>query len=363
LVLFGAALLGQCELLSTEHPTKAPQTPRPTKAPHTARPTKPPKTPHPTKPKATKRPTTLRPTRPSTDPIVLTQNLYLGADLTRVVEALFTQGDIDTAVATSIQITIENNYAARMATIATEINDAGPDLVGLQEVTVLKAGDVVVADFKSELLRQLPDYEEVITTSEGLTVVPGGAASLETSNTILKRKRADLIVTNARFEYYSAQAPGLGVKRNWQSVDVTLGKASKDFRFYNTHLESENNEVSTAQALQVISTELYKSKKRVIFVGDFNSGAGLSHSGAYDALTNFKQGKLRDHVQVGQTCCRNERLTVAESGDEGKLYERIDLALTSVPVHFISGYAIGVQQVGGLYPSDHAGVVAKFRVP
>jgi endonuclease/exonuclease/phosphatase family metal-dependent hydrolase len=294
----------------------------------------------------------------------MTLNLYLGADLTRIGVAISEGTDVAAAASQTLAIALgPNNFARRVNAIVAEIDKAKPDLIGLQEVTLMTAGPVVVADFEATLLPLLPDYEKVIATPEGLFTVPG-AGSLQTSNMILKRKRTDLVVTNAQFGVFVKQAApfgGVPPQRNWQTVDVNLG--GKRFVFVNTHLESEDNPVSTAQALEMIAGPL-KTKERVIAVGDYNSDPRFPYSGAYKALTSNKQGKLRDLVKAGNTCCRAELLSMTESADpEALLNEHIDLVLASPPILLISGTRIGVDQVAGLYPCDHAGVVARLKLP
>ena len=300
------------------------------------------------------------------DPTVMTRNLYLGADLTRVVNAAATGGDVVGAAITSLNIALgPNNFLAtgRSGAIAAEINAAKPDLVGLQEVSKFTSPAIPggVFDYEPILLAQLPDYEKVREDSENTFGVPG-VGSLELSNMILKRKRADLVVGNVRSANFATQAtfPGQSITRNWQAVDAKLGP--KDFTFLNTHLESLNDPISTAQAKELIAGPL-RSTKPVIAVGDYNSGPVSTEHGAYDALTAPNNGKMRDAADAGLTCCRAELLGDAVS-PASSLTERIDLVLTNpASVKTISAARTGVNQVGGVFPSDHTGVVATLRVP
>ena len=304
----------------------------------------------------------------NSDPTVMTRNLYLGADLTRIVNAA--PGGLP-AIAAAAQVSLgialgPNNFltTGRATAIANEINTAKPDLVGLQEVSRFESPAIPggVFDYRAVLLPQLPDYTVVRDDSESTFGVPG-VGSLTLSNIILKRNEPGLTVTNARGANYATQATFLGqaITRNWQAVDAKLGP--KDFVFLNTHLESSNDPVSTAQAKELIAGPL-RSTKPVIAVGDYNSGPVSVEHGAYDALTAVNSGKMRDAASaVGLTCCRAELLADNVS-PASSLTERIDLVLTNpASVKTISAARTGVNQVGGVFPSDHAGVVAQLRVP
>src|SRR3712207_1561331 len=194
-------------------------------------------------------------------PTVVTRNLYLGASLTPIVVAAQTGGNVQGAAVAALQKAIgPNNFAARAPAIAAEINATKPDLVGLQEVSTFTSPLIGgTFDYEPVLLSLLPDYEKVSEDTESTFGVPG-VGSLELSNVILKRKRPDLVVSVPRSGVFATQAaliPGQPITRNWQAVDARLG--AKDFVFLNTHLESSNDAVSTAQAHELIAGPLRRS--------------------------------------------------------------------------------------------------------
>jgi endonuclease/exonuclease/phosphatase family metal-dependent hydrolase len=294
---------------------------------------------------------------------VLTQNLYLGASLTRVISAAGT-GDFPAILAAALEslaiVFGSNDFGGRASVIASKINALHPDIVGLQEVTKITsiAGSV---DFGAILLPLLPDYEVVREDSEGVIGVPT-IGTLETSNMVLKRKQAALEVTSSVGTTFTTITSFMGqpIKRNWQSVDVKLNK-KKVFRFINTHLESEMDEVSTAQALELIAGPL-NFNQPVIAAGDFNSGPASIEQGAYKALT--KKGKLRDAANVGFTCCRAELLTETEADNpDASLTERIDFVFTkSASIKVVSAERTGTQQDGGVFPSYHVVVFVRLQL-
>jgi endonuclease/exonuclease/phosphatase family metal-dependent hydrolase len=313
------------------------------------------------------------------DPTVMTRNLYLGADLKPIAVAAATGGDVPAAVSTALANAVgtgptdpRNNFQLRAPAIAAEIGATHPDLVGLQEVSKFSLGTTTILDYEPVLLSALSaqgvHYAVVSEQPEVTLSAPlagGGTGTLALSNIILKRTdRPDLVVSNPQGASFTRQATFLGtpINRNWQSVDVRLG--AKDFKFLNTHLESEDDPVSTTQAGELVAGPL-KSTKPVIAVGDYNSGPLSTEKGAFNLLTAANQGKLRDAANLGVTCCRGELLTDLTN----TLTERIDFVFTNpASVKTISAHLVGVDPFTTLagfqeFPSDHAGVVATLRVP
>ena len=61
---------------------------------------------------------------------VMSQNLYIGADLSKLLTGQATPADL-------LETVEQTNYPARAVEIARGIDDFNPDLVGLQEVTLI----------------------------------------------------------------------------------------------------------------------------------------------------------------------------------------------------------------------------------
>jgi len=301
--------------------------------------------------------------------VVLTQNLYLGADFAPLITAIAT-GDNVAAAAEAFLGTVlgaSNNFNLRAPLIASGVNSQKPDLIGFQEVCTFKYADGSTAvDFRAALMPLLPDYEEVIYTSEGTFTVTG-FGSMEIGNMIVQRKRPDLFVSNPQSGVYATVVTlpgGLGsIQRNWQTVNVRLEISTGTFAdivFFNTHLENDNPPVTLAQAQQLVNAGgALNTHSHLVALGDFNTDS--TNQATYQFLTSKKQGNLVDLVRgVGNTCCRAELLTTTSP----TLTFHIDLVLTNTPsIKLVSATRIGLSQVGGRYPSDHAGVVAKLQLP
>jgi endonuclease/exonuclease/phosphatase family metal-dependent hydrolase len=319
---------------------------------------------------------------------VMTRNLYLGADLTPIFNAA--QTDPNTVPIAAIPVfrnVLANNFAARAQAIAAEVAANSPDVIALQEVSQYYSGsflnpapaDQPVLDyldlFNGALAAHGLDYAIVAPPAVEsnqevpIAVTPQGPRDirLRISNvTMARTDRGDMSVANPQTGEFVNRISVLGqpVRRNWQTVDVTIGR--KTVRVLNTHLEAsaQNEAVRTAQARELAAGPL-RATVPLIAVGDFNSDPGTPTSGAYDVLTSPSQGKLGDawtatqSGEIGLTCCRAELLSVAND----PLEERLDLVLAVPEVKPQSVTLTGTRQVNALYPSDHAGVVGQVTVP
>jgi endonuclease/exonuclease/phosphatase family metal-dependent hydrolase len=322
------------------------------------------------------------------DVTVMTRNIYLGADLTPIIAAATDPNPfaVPTAAGVAFSHVVANNFPARAQAIAAEVAAQHPDLIGLQEVSTYYFGafndpaqaTTPVLDFLTILQGALAaagqSYTVVSTPNvESDQEVPAFLGAnpatwrdirLVTSNAILAR--TGVAVSNPQGGTFANQVTVLGQPsmRNWQTVDVTAG--GKSFRFLNPHLEafSGNEAVRTAEAKELAAGPL-RATVPIVAVGDFNSDPGTSTGGAYAVLTSPSQGKLRDAWTAAQpgvaglTCCRAELLSVANAPFD----QRLDLVLSVPQVKAQSAELVGLTQVGGLYPSDHAGLAATLRVP
>jgi endonuclease/exonuclease/phosphatase family metal-dependent hydrolase len=329
---------------------------------------------------------------------VMSRNLYLGADLTPVIAAL-ASGDeqqIVTAATQTWAAVQATKPEERMAAIADEIVENRPAVVGLQEVTRWTTFDsfpttdagTVRYDFLDLLLKALADrgmvYHEVagataenfasppvpIMTSTGL-----GAVTQLDRDVILRRD--DVKTWNAHTAPYDNLLPlplptgTLPVVRGWGSTDVRTKLAT--FRFVNTHLEAFGLPGFPAEGLRVLQVqELLAAQAGIaatsgplpsVYVGDYNSQAPsapayslLVGSVGADAWTETNPGS------PGYTCCFDD----AVSDPTATLSSRIDLVVHSGGIKANSAEVIGDEAAdltpSGLWPSDHAGVVANLTV-
>ena len=183
--------------------------------------------------------------------------------------------------------------------------------------------------------------------------------------------------TNPQSVYYSTNTtysdmggiPGndLVDLRGWVSVDIAITPKEKPFRFVNTHLESFVPSVRTAQAHELADGPLSGTLK-VIAAGDFNSPPTGVQSGAYQILTDPSNGKMRDVWTEANGA--NPGYTFGQVADLTNLIDtsstRIDHVLTrTAAVKTVSAQLVGTtaRTTGGLWASDHFGVVVELSLP
>jgi hypothetical protein len=338
---------------------------------------------------------------------IMTQNVYQGTEF-RHLQALAghnptleealaaTTADYGTYVAT--------RFKDRSKLIAAEIAKEGPWLVGLQEIATWHAGafepahpfalpPAVSEDFTQELLTALTEdgahYEVVsrrdnnftlafpILTLEGLKAV-----GMVESGVILARTdlpASSLTVLNPKSGTYRAHIPlianpldpdpphGFTFTNSWQSIDVhSKGKA---FRFITTHLDAlaPGGLVSGAQALQLLEEPAH-TKMPLILAGDMNSGPVLDPA-AYNA---FIAGGLSDTWVAGGlgspplTCCHLAPNDLVS--DPTAVYtEDPDHVFTHGPFTVLNEHLVGnvppfPEPEPFIWPSDHAGMVARLKL-
>jgi endonuclease/exonuclease/phosphatase family metal-dependent hydrolase len=341
---------------------------------------------------------------PARTAAVMTRNLYLGADLNPIILALV--GGNPSAIVTAATQTWNAVQATRpqerMAAVADEIVAADAAVVGLQEVTTWTTFDydpqtqavtnpTVAYDFLDLLLDALAargaDYREVAGatahnfTSPPIPVLAGAAFPTEAvrlADRDVIIARDDVAATNARTGTYqniiSFPVGGqvLPVTRGWGSADVRVERAR--FRFVNSHLEAfgvpgiDGEQVRVAQVGELLAAQAAVTAQSgalpMVYVGDYNSRAPDA-----PAYTRLLAGVgvdawVRNHPNdAGLTCCFDD----AVSDPTDPLTSRIDLVLVSRDVKAPRATVVGDDSAdmtpSGLWPSDHAGVVARLVFP
>ena len=345
---------------------------------------------------------------------VMTQNLYVGADLFRLVSppspecAPFagTALLIPCQAAETLAVVDRTNFPERAAAIADEVKKEKPDLIGLQEVSLIRTQSP--SDFLTNPLPNATtvryDYLEILLdalATEGLhyyvaaeiqeadvelPALAGFAGNvpqlfdvrLTDRDVILARRgveTANATVANyAPGNQLTLNIGGLPVEftRGWTAVDATV--KDKTYRFVNTHLEvgGDAAPIRNLQAIE-LATVLSTETLPVILVGDFNVSPheGDSPPGLPSAYATLTGAGYVDAWTVrngpagpGYTCCQSETLDNKKSN----LDERIDLifvrnadGLGPTKVEVI-GDERRDKTRSGLWPSDHAGVVAKLHI-
>lgn len=345
---------------------------------------------------------------------VMTRNVYLGGDITRPLTAIQglppeQQGPAFVAANTTLRAIVDQtNFPLRSQRLAREIATLKPDLVGLQEVALWRSGPLdgrpattVDYDFLQSLLDDLAalgePYDVVHVQQESDVSGPAvrGAAGLQNirltmRDVALKRAGSGVRVLASGGGNYAARIPlvvagqPLSFIRGYNWADVRVG--SKEFRFINTHLESQLSDVAYAQAAELLSGAAAPARKPVVLVCDCNSdpldasrkpGERYAHQDPYLLITRtggFADAWLRfAPASLGFTSGLSELVNDTPAQALAAFDHRIDMVFgrdadgSSLPVDW--GWVTGrnplnrtpATPIGRLWPSDHAGVVINLR--
>lgn len=316
---------------------------------------------------------------------VMSQNLYLGGDLFTLLEPECDGAAIVGCVA-QLYGTIEaSDPAARMAAIAAEIARVDPALVGLQEVStyyVQAPGDnlpgqagtpatTVTYDFLELLMDALEDEGadyRVVSRSDNADVEFPATTDGQTFFDV-RYQDADVILARSDVQTSGNQEasfqnlltiPVGGADqtfvRGYQRVDATVDGLS--FAFFNTHLEvgGQAEPIQVLQASELVPV-LSATTGPVVLVGDINSDGNAAGT-SYQSLTVPLDDAFT--VGAGATCCQAADLRNAASQLQTRIdvvfYRGFDAVAESEVVLDEPG-----DRVGGLWPSDHAGVWAELE--
>lgn len=264
---------------------------------------------------------------------VMTRNLYLGADIFKVLEAAQDPDpalgglDVPIAVATLFQTVQYTNFPERAEALANEIYFLRPHLIGLQEVSTWyiqspsdffypfpphvnpnqQPADIVVYDFLQILLDALAarglNYKVGASSEDfdgnadvelpmltGWTSIEGIPDPIPTFDDVRLVDRDVILVLrdvddwNPMGKQYSNNlgvtigGADLEFTRGWVAVDADVN--GEVYRFVNTHLEIRDGVGSpfrffqAAQMQELLGNLAFLSSidpKQIILVGDFNS--------------------------------------------------------------------------------------------
>lgn len=333
------------------------------------------------------------------DLTVMTQNLYLGSSLGPALEAK-TPEEFVAAVARIYATVQYTNFPRRAEAIAAEIEEKGPDLIGLQEVTKWTTAGVnqppgydFLAILQGDLEARGLHYSvgsvahnanigPAPLVSETCPVVSGQftcSVQLEDRDVILVNDDTPgLTWSNPQSGHYATQQTiespvgPLSFDRGWASIDANLGHLP--FRFVDTHLETEESPlVQQAQADEFLAGP--GKGGTIVATGDFNSASDGSTTTSYAQLT--APGKFRDswdEAQLGprDSCCQESSLVPQLAPGQlnnsvSTLKTRIDLILSRGAARSSGNEAelIGdtpFQATPPFWPSDHAGVIATLHL-
>ena len=321
---------------------------------------------------------------------VMTYNVNEGTDFDQVVGAqtlpqfLVGVGQI----LTQVQGT---NPPERMQAVARQILEAQPELLSIQEVDQWYTGILdpmtgqcgtmnLQYDMLQELLNDLAaqggHYEVAVqVTQYAFPPTPGlipptdyFCVSLNDYNVILARTDLPHWVfrwsnpQSGQFMNQVVLPTPVGpfpLPRVWASVDAEFFGHS--FLFINTHLESFDPNIRELQAGELRAGPANTSLPLIIAMDSNAQAFPLPQDPTYVDFISAGYNDVWSKIfpkRAGLTCCQSE----ADNNPVSQLYQRIDLVLTHGRVTPWAVALIGTNPASrlpdGLWPSDHAAVVA-----
>ena len=318
---------------------------------------------------------------------LMTWNVYLGADLSPIFAATTPQ-EFVAAVGAAYNRIQASNFVERANSIADEIQETQPDLIGLQEVSLLRTqspsdGPATPAtnvsfDYLQILINALAArgliYEPIVVQTAFDSEVPGlinGSLvdlRLTDREVILAKADRDFKLSNVQGDQFAANftvttsVGSISIPRAWVSVDVTFDNGDKA-RIVSTHLEPILHPIQGLQADELLNGP-GNTNLPVVFIGDFNSNADGTGTPTYSKIINagFIDAWTIKGKGNGFTCCQAENLLNPNSS----LDERIDFIFFrgnfDVKDIELVGNSQNDRTISGLWPSDHAGVVANLKL-
>jgi endonuclease/exonuclease/phosphatase family metal-dependent hydrolase len=321
---------------------------------------------------------------------VMTRNLYLGADLI----PLATSPDLasfEQAAAQRFRTVQANDFATRAKGLAAEIAKQKPDVIGLQEAAVWKrsadgvkdgaatpADQVVydsVAVLEKELRARGQSYEVAVIRPwfdfEAPTALGFDVRLTQQDAVMVRTGKGAKVRVGKTFKGGFTKTFDVPTKaglarsaRGWAGIDAKLGK--RRFRFVTTHLEAYSPAIADTQMKQLLRKTLASKGTQTILVGDFNSdpktsaGDDRGADRAPSAYGTALDAGFFNLLPRRETCCFPE-----DVHGNGKLDSWIDHIVVRPKVTVVRSAIVGSkpsERVGGLWPSDHAGIAATLRL-
>jgi endonuclease/exonuclease/phosphatase family metal-dependent hydrolase len=319
---------------------------------------------------------------------VMTQNLYVGSFFQELTAAK-TASDYIAAVTLTYQHILATRPADRAVVIADEIAGLRPDFVGLEQAAILRTGNAppataVTFDLLQSLLRELEAkgvrYETVAITP-GLEAEVPSALGFDVRLTMRDALivRADLLeeghvkLSNLQIRHYVVAPTQLtpfgvfGDTEGYAAIDVTW--RGRQLRFVTTHF-GVSPVLAVPQALELVQTGA-NTTLPVVLVCDCNANPDNPNDPifqTYPAYLLLKNAGFVDAFRTARPTDPGFTFGQAENllNVISSMSHRIDLVQFRGPFTVEDVQVVGASPADrtrlGLWPSDHAGVVATLTL-
>lgn len=329
---------------------------------------------------------------------VMTRNIYVGSNIDTLMAAQ-NPSQVPELATYAFQMLLSTNFPERAESLAKEIARGRPHLIGLQEVSTIRVqhpGDAVYGgtvpaedvlfDYLDILLSAIQargldyrvagiiqNFDVEVPMVVGVNPLQFDDVRLTDYDVVLARHDVQVSRVSEVNYQMSLPLPGLGIEISRGYVALDARVRNKTYRFVNTHLKAEVDLIRMAQAQELVAS-LQNETLPVILVGDLDTPAPtgqtyqyLESEGLVDAWTrNLIRRNSGGFTSPHDLDLRNE---------EVHLYQRIDLIFVRSNVRWhgrqiigpVLAYVVGDElhdrTPSGLWPSDHAGVVAWLKIP
>ena len=325
----------------------------------------------------------LPPDTSDTEPLtVMTYNVYVGSSAEPLL-SVENLGQVPGEVAIMYNNLIASDFPRRAVAIAQSIKTYQPHVIGLQEISLIRRqspGDLlsggtvqaeeVVMDFLQILTDALQTEDlnyQVAAKVENLDIempmlTEDGLVDVRLTDYDVILARSDVEISRPTSANYANALTlevllDLEVKRGYAAVDATVSGTT--YRVVNTHLEAfaeENRVAQTQELVDILADETLPT----ILLGDFNTTA--TDGTGYQILLSAGYEDLwqMDSEGNGNTCCQDDDI-LNEVSDLSVRIDQIFVRNLELPTSVVTqtvGDKSSDRLPTGLWPSDHAGVVA-----
>jgi endonuclease/exonuclease/phosphatase family metal-dependent hydrolase len=146
----------------------------------------------------------------------------------------------------------------------------------------------------------------------------------------------------------------VSVNRSFNQLDAVVRGAR--LHFVNAHLEAYSAATRLDQAEELVTRAL-RTRRQTVLVGDLNSGPRLPKPEDRPPYMAIARAGFREARTAKPQCCFGDDLR------SGTWDHVVDHVMTRPKVRLARSFVTGLARTpGGLYPSDHGGVVSVLKM-
>jgi endonuclease/exonuclease/phosphatase family metal-dependent hydrolase len=237
-----------------------------------------------------------------------------------------------------------NTWSKRKFLVAHLIKINNPDLIGLQEAEQFQINDLV---------NMLDGYDYYGVGRDDGKIKGEAAAVLFKKNRFRMESEKTLWLSETPEKISKGWDAALN--RTVTIVRLKDLKSSKEFYFFNTHLDHIGEKART-ESSRLIIDEINKTASAlpVILTGDFNY---TSNAEGYKIIIQ----KLFDAERISETESKGGDITFNGFGKDIQPDNKIDFIFVNDRFDVLN-HTIDITTYNGMYPSDHYPIISEIRL-